>query len=1738
MRIYLHAILFFFLSIALNSVAQPGVYTSNGGCGAHTPALTSSIKPTGGNTIICVSSTPAGVSLTTSSSVGAVIVPGNNIKYLIYTEYSLSNSGFIEPGNPLPTVFNPTVPNYNQITYSLVLVDTSIANGCRDSSWVTMQLTPSLNGGNLTLSALDADGDNVYCPIPGDPLAGSDPINFKPQFNLPAGTDLTGYTFNFNMGNGTTFTRTDTSTFVFTYATQGIYNVVMTTLSPGGCSGKDSVKITYITANNLTIATISGSPTRFCVPQSIQPTLAAGSFFDSYVWNFGDNTPNVTTTTPTVPPHNYADSGKFVITVGGVNECAVGESDSYNVIEGIKGAKAYFTNKNGAGVSTLLGCEPLVMTFKDSSKFVPKNWGLSNAVMAAAPYNNPGPYYVRWNFGNGNTQDITTKNVSHDPSSPQTYSAGVYTVELIAYSFCGRDTIRKQLIVNKPPVANFTYTTNGICSPVLVSSILNTSTDVGYAPTYAWTLSGTNIGTTLNVANQTLTTTGSTLVNAPLKLVVTNNCGNSQKTNIISANPAVSPNFTLSTNAICVGQSLTVTNSSQGTGLSYSWNYGGSTTPTSNAVNSPSTQTYNTVGKDTVRLTLTGACGTAKYKLPIVVKQYPRADVTSADTVICPGANAKFTNVTNGGALCGTCIYSWVNGASSNPSTSTNPVSEIIQYSGSGIAYVKLTIDSIGCKTTDSIMVRVNPRPYTSIAASNVSVCSPDTVTFVNNSVLNMGDTYYWDYGNGVTSTVFNPQITPPLIYKSFDDSIVVAYFKISSGTSGCVDSNKVTINIHPVPKTSFTNSDTLCNGNELSFTNTTPTNLTGTLQYAWDFGDGVASVDINPKHIYSTLLASEKFKIKAKSTSQFGCIHTYTDSVVVLAIPVPMFNFPTVCQQDSTNFDASPSIGATNYVWNFGEPSTGLSNKSTLTAPKHLYTTDGIFTVKLIAKNSFGCSDSLSQTVKVNPKPVANFTNGGGTCAKTRIVFDDVSSTSITNWSWNFDDPASGANNSATTNSPSHIYPNPTNVPFKVTLIVTNNYGCKDTVKKAILIYPKPIADFTFDTACAYKDMHFYTRSQVFPPVGGGLNFALYVWTFGDGNGAIFNQNPTYVYQNDTGFTVMLAIQDLYKCKDTIFKRVLVRTSPKAGFILDTVCLGLPTNFTDTITTNNLATTEWFWTFGNGDTSTLQNPQHQYTNAGFFSTKLITKDKLSGCSSEDVHTVRVLDIARPSFISQDTICEGVPVQYQNFSTATSGAIISGYVWHFGDNTYSTATNPAHTFDSSGVFIDTLFVTTTTGCNAFYLDTILVNPQPIANFGATNLCDKNKTQFTDSTKIKSGQTLNWLWSFGDGGSSSLENPTHTYSSPTVYNVTFTTESDKGCRSTIKKKITIHPNPVASFTTNLACLTDSTRFTNTSSISVGSTIVKNYWNFDDATKDSLVTNFNHLFNLVNDTFNVQLIVISDQGCKDTLVQKVNLLPIVKFNIDALNAEGCQPYNAMFVDSSTIRSPSTISNWKWVFDDGDISLETNPKHVYVRDGTYNVSLNVITSDGCKFTQAMQYPVIVHPHPIANFNNDYYETDVTNASMTFANSSANSVHYLWNFGDGTTSTQINPSHIFPDSGTYIVQLNVADNFGCIDSTIKTIRVNGIYSLYVPNSFTPNHDGVNDVFRAYGYGISNYKLEIFTRWGDKVFSANKLLDAWDGKNDDGIDAPLDTYIYRISIDRFDELKPKLYTGNVTLVR
>ncbi len=1727
MKIHLHKIVCILILLAFiaNKATAQGVTPSDGGCGTRPTPLISSIQSVSGNTVICVASTPAAVSLTTSNSVGTGI-NANHTQFLIYTEFSLSNSGFIEAGNPLPITFNPTISSYNPIKYSLVLVDTSTANYCRDSSSVTIQLVPAL-GPNLAISAKDRDGDSVYCVIPGDPNAASDPVKFKPQFNMPAGTDLTGYAFTWNMGDGTpSFTLNDTATFLYTYNNQGIFNVTMHTLSPGGCTDDDTIKITYIRTNNLAILPMTGVGKRFCVPQTYLAEMPAGVFYDRFVWNFGDGTASVTTYTNSVPSHTYIKKGLFNITVSGFNACGSDGAALFN-LDAIKGAKAYFSNKSG-GVETLLGCEPMLITFKDTSKDVPTTWA-PQGPPAGAPNFNPTGYFVRWDLGTAHAPfDVTSG--THNPP-PQSYSAGVYYIKLIAYSFCGNDTIIKKLIVNRPPIANFTYNTSGICSPVLVSSIINTSIDTGYAPTYNWTINGTTVGTTTNIPNQTITTTGSTLVNAPVNLTVTNNCGSNTKLTTVASNPAVVANFKVNEDSICTGQSLLVTDLSQGTALSYNWNYGGNGN-TSNATNSPSTQSYTTLGKDTIKLILTGACGTKTKKQPLIIKGYPKANVTTADSVICPGATAKFTNATNSGNA---STYSWANGASSNPTSSTNASFETVQYSNPGIVYVKLTVDSIGCKTTDSVKVRINPRPFTQIAANKLSVCSPDTVVFTNNSVLNTGDTYYWNYGNGVTSTSFAPQATPPLVYSSFDDSTITVYFKISSGTSGCVDSNSLVINTHPYPTSNFTVNDTVCLGGESSFANTTSQTITGTLNDSWKFGDNVTSVDKNPKHTYS---AVGNYEITLQSTSQYGCVNVHKDTITILGIPVPLFNFPIVCEKDSTQLDASPSTGAASYSWDFGNVATGANNTSTAMSPKHLYSTNGIFTVKLTIKNSFGCTDSLKQVVKVNPKPVADFKFGnagfgtGGTCAQKPISFLDQSSTNIIKWDWNFNDASLGQSQYANTQTPIHTYPNPTSTGFDVILHVENNYGCKDSIKKHIIIFPKPKADFTFDTSCATIPTQFYNLSQ-HPGT-----FAIYIWAFGDGNWSVYTRDPYYAYQNDTGFTVMLAVQDQNRCQDTIYKKINVRPTPQSGFNVDIVCNGLPTHFTDTIARNQLATTNWFWTFGDGASSASNTPVHQYANPGSYTTTVINTDKSSGCTSTYTKVVTVLDIVRAKFDIRDSIfCQGDIVPYQDLTSATSPYTVQTYSWHFGDGGTSTLQNPTYAFDTSGVFIDTLSVTTNGGCNSKYMRNIYINPKPKADFSAFNFCDQTQTQFADSSIVKTGQTIQWFWNFGNAGASQLQNPSYTYPAPGKYSVTLTTTTGKGCKDTMQKFIDIYPKPIAGFISNLACFSDSTHFTDTSKIASG-TIINWNWNFDDGSFGNLHPSFNHYFNVVNDTFNVQLAVESDKGCKDTLVQKVNLLPIVKFNIDALNAEGCQPYNALFVDSSVVASPSTISNWKWGFGDGDFSYETNPAHMYLRDGVYYVNLEVTTSDNCKFTEVLQYPVIVHPHPVANFNNDYYETDVSNASMTFANSSANSNHYVWNFGDGTTSTEINPSHIFPDSGTYIVQLNVADNFGCMDSTVKVVRVNGIYSLYIPNSFTPNHDGINDIFKAYGYGVTNFKLEIFTRWGDKVFNSIKITDGWDGKNDNGVDAPVDSYVYRVSIERFDELKPKIYTGNVTLVR
>lgn len=282
-----------------------------------------------------------------------------------------------------------------------------------------------------------------------------------------------------------------------------------------------------------------------------------------------------------------------------------------------------------------------------------------------------------------------------------------------------------------------------------------------------------------------------------------------------------------------------------------------------------------------------------------------------------------------------------------------------------------------------------------------------------------------------------------------------------------------------------------------------------------------------------------------------------------------------------------------------------------------------------------------------------------------------------------------------------------------------------------------------------------------------------------------------------------------------------------------------------------------------------------------------------------------------------------------------------------------------------------------------------------------------------------------------------------------------------------------------------------------------------------------------------------------AAKDSILITVNAIPVIKFAGDTL--KGCDPVTVNFTDSTTA-SPGVITNWKWDFGDGTGSDSKNPKHVFSTTGTktslYTVTLTVTSDNRCKSTLTKKDYIRVFPVPDASFEAPL-STSIVNPTVHFINTSVGATIWEWNFGDSlsthtnNTSSLYSPDHVYSEIGQYLVKLVVKNYGGCMDSTELPIRIDPKFVLYIPNAFTPNGDGDNDMFFAKGEYINEFEMRIFDRWGNMIFYSDAIDKGWNGKvnNTSAELCQEDVYVYQVRI-KDNMNKGHKYVGKVTLLK
>ena len=745
-------------------------------------------------------------------------------------------------------------------------------------------------------------------------------------------------------------------------------------------------------------------------------------------------------------------------------------------------------------------------------------------------------------------------------------------------------------------------------------------------------------------------------------------------------------------------------------------------------------------------------------------------------------------------------------------------------------------------------------------------------------------------------------------------------------------------------------------------------------------------------------------------------CPGFYRVPVQVLLSPVPVLSFTAsnVCLGDVMNF-TNTSTGASSYTWDFGDG----SGTSSATNPSHTYTTANSFVVTLIATNSAGCSDTITQTVIVSTDPQVSFTSTGATTGCGSLTVNFVNNTTGgggNTYTWNFGD---GTGTSSQQN-PSHTYNTPGT--YTVTLgAVLGTCNDIDSIVNYITVNPAPTAGFTSTNVCLGDVMNFTNTSA------GATGYS---WDFGDGTGTSSSTNPTYTYATANTFTVTLIATD-GTCTDTITQSVTVNNAPQVSFTstgATTGCGSLTVNFVNNTTGGGGNT--YTWDFGDGSaTTSQQNPTYTYTTPGTYTVTLAAA--LGTCNDIDsiVNYITVNPAPTAGFTSTN-VCLG---DVMNFTNTSAGA--TGYSWDFGDGTgTSSSTNPTYTYATANTFTVTLIATDGT-CTDTITQSVTVNNAPQVSFtstGATTGCGSLTVNFVNNTTGGGGNT--YTWNFGDGtGTSSQQNPSHTYNTPGTYTVTLGAVLGT-CNDidSIVNYITVNPAPTAGFTSTNVCLGDVMNFTNTSAGATGYS-----WDFGDGTGTSSSTNPTYTYATAN-TFTVTLIA-TDGTCTDTITQSVtvNNAPQVSFTSTGATT-GCGSLTVNFVNNTTGGGGNTYT---WDFGDGSATTsQQNPTYTYTTPGTYTVTLAAALGT-CNDIDSIVNYITVNPAPTAGFTS----TNVCLGDvMNFTNTSAGATGYSWDFGDGTgTSSSTNPTYTYATANTFTVTL-IATDGTCTDTITQSVTVN----------------------------------------------------------------------------------------------
>jgi gliding motility-associated-like protein len=1304
-----------------------------------------------------------------------------------------------------------------------------------------------------------------------------------------------------------------------------------------------------------------------------------------------------------------------------------------------------------------------------------------------------------WNFGDGGTGSVDKDPAPHIYANPGFYKV---TLKIKSVNNCV-DSISQWIRV-RGPIGTLDALPGFGCKPYLFNAKVTGS----FISTYAWDFGdGTPVNASVSdsVVAHTYVNAGKYLPN--VVLVSPEGCPYTLKLSDTLVVDSARAFFNPLSSVFCGNGTVTFNNLSKVPAFSsitnYTWNFGDGG-PVDNSPNPPP-HNYGP-GNYNVSLNIKSQYGCDKtftQPLAVVVHPLPVATILG-DSIRCKTGFYEYVgSVVSADAI---QTFEWTvngNAVSSTPNLAYN--------FAAGNYVIGLKVKTVNNCTHTAFRNIIVDSVKADFSVLNPVRCANDlNVSFTNLSGSQFGITnYIWDFGDNTGSYAQNPPVHTYPGYGSYNVSLLI------KTVHSCLDSFKITpaVVINPLPVAVILGDSIRCKPGVYDYTSSI-VSIDPIQNYEWKVNGNVVSG--NPNLNYNFAAGNYTVGLKVKTNN--NCTHEVQRTIIIDSVTAKFSVLnPIRCADDLnvsfTNLSGS-QFGITNYIWDFGDNTGSYAQNP----PVHTYPGYGSYNLSLNVKSVHGCLDSFKITpaVVINPLPVAAILGDSIRCKPGLYSYTSsvVSIDPIQNYEWKVNGSVVSSNQNLNYNFAAGNY--------TIGLKVKTNNNCTHEVQRTIIIDSVTAKFSVLNPIRCADDLNVnFTNLS-----GSKFGIADYLWNFGDNTTSILQNPPVHTYPGYGSYNVSLNVKSIHGCPDSfkITPAVVINPLPVAAILGDSIrCKPGVYDYTSSIVSID-PIQNYEWKVNGNVVSSNQNLNYNFA-AGNYTIGLKVKTN-NNCTHEVLRNI-IVDSVKANFSIERPVRCGNNDVTVNFTNLSGGKFpINFYEWSFGDGQFSNSVNPTHNYPGPGSYNVRLICRSIHGCtDTFTLpQAVIIYPGPVVMVtGIAEKCMNSSITFT--SQVQSQDVISgYQWRVNNIPAGTADTLTYFFATAGNYVVTLAVSTQNGCTVIQTKNVTIRPLPVPAAAPNTTlCEGASVTLQAGDGVTYAWTPAATLQNANTATPTARPLQNTRYYATVTNQY----------GC----VQTDSVLIKIDTKVNMLTPPNVATCRGTAV---TLAAGGNASQFMWspaagLSNPNSAITQANPTNT-TQYRVIGVSNNVCPSDTGYVT------VTVGDIPTVNLGPDLDVESGRNITLTPV-TTGGVTQYAWSPATGLSCTTC-PQSLFVADKNITYRLKVTTQYGCTATDDINVVVRcGKGSVYVPGGFTPNGDGVNDIFYVSGYGIARVKVfSVFDRWGKRVFHkenipAGNTAHGWDGKVNGAIVPTSTTFVYVVQVE-CAEGKLLLLKGTIILIR